>query len=75
MCFFLYTCCQNTWVFAACVSQGFPFFETSASSGAGVRPLFATLFARMLATIPGIPQDLASQAVHTATTLREEEGV
>ncbi len=53
--------------------QGFPFFEVSAASGHAVRTLFATLFARMLATIPGIPKDVSSLAVQMANTIREQE--
>uniref|UniRef100_A0A7S0RSD0 Uncharacterized protein n=1 Tax=Chlamydomonas leiostraca TaxID=1034604 RepID=A0A7S0RSD0_9CHLO len=56
-------------------AMGFPFFEVSASSGMGVRSLFSTLFARMLATIPGIPQEMAAQAVQSANAAREEEGL
>lgn len=53
--------------------QGFPFFEVSAASGQAVRTLFATLFARMLATIPGIPKDAAALAVQQAQLIREQE--
>ncbi len=44
-------------------------------SGQAVRSVFLTLFARVLATVPGIPQDLASLAVQQAAAAREEEGV
>jgi len=53
-------------------SHGFSFFEVSASNGSGVRPLFASMFARMLATIPGIPQELAALAVQQAKESRDE---
>eukprot|EP00798_Chlamydomonas_sp_ICE-L_P029061 gene29061-32266_t len=53
-------------------SHGFQFFECSASSGQGVKALFSSLFARMLATIGGIPQELASLAVQQAKDDREE---
>lgn len=52
--------------------HGLSFFEVSSSSGANVRQLFAALFARMLATIPGIPQDLTAAAVQLANSSREE---
>lgn len=55
------------------LSQGFFFFEVSASSGQNVRSLFVSLFARMLATIPGIPQELAAAAVQQANAVREED--
>eukprot|EP00201_Polytomella_parva_P009728 CAMPEP_0175059386 /NCGR_PEP_ID=MMETSP0052_2-20121109/12405_1 /TAXON_ID=51329 ORGANISM="Polytomella parva, Strain SAG 63-3" /NCGR_SAMPLE_ID=MMETSP0052_2 /ASSEMBLY_ACC=CAM_ASM_000194 /LENGTH=181 /DNA_ID=CAMNT_0016324933 /DNA_START=150 /DNA_END=695 /DNA_ORIENTATION=+ len=53
--------------------HGFPFFEVSASSGQGVRALFASLFARILATAPGIPEELAQAAVQQANAARQEE--
>lgn len=56
-------------------ARGFPFFEVSASSGQNVRLLFSALFARMLATIPGIPQELAAAAVQQANAARDEAGV
>mmetsp|Transcript_6869 Transcript_6869/g.18435 ORF Transcript_6869/g.18435 Transcript_6869/m.18435 type:complete len:210 (-) Transcript_6869:768-1397(-) len=55
--------------------QGFPFFEVSSASGHAVRTMFATLFARMLATIPGIPKDLSALAVQMANSIREQEGM
>ncbi|MEW5307166.1 MAG: hypothetical protein WDW38_002234 [Sanguina aurantia] len=54
-------------------SQGLAFFEVSACSGAGVKPLFTALFARMLATIPGIPEELTSLCVQQATMARQGE--
>ncbi len=44
-------------------------------SGQAVRSIFMSLFARVLATVPGIPQDLAAAAVQQASTAREEEGL
>ncbi|EFJ48349.1 hypothetical protein VOLCADRAFT_104739 [Volvox carteri f. nagariensis] len=54
-------------------SKGFPFYEVSASSGAGVKALFTSLFARILATVPGIPEDLTALAVQQANMARGEE--
>ena len=56
-------------------AHGFPFFEVSAASGQGVRALFQSLFARILATVPGIPEDLVAQAVAQAAQARDEEGL
>ncbi|KAG2437182.1 hypothetical protein HXX76_005846 [Chlamydomonas incerta] len=54
-------------------SKGFPFFEVSASSGSGVKALFTSLFARILATVPGIPEDLTALAVQHANMARGED--
>jgi DnaJ family protein C protein 27 len=55
--------------------QGFPFFEVSSASGHAVRTLFATLFARILATVPGIPKDLSALAVQMVNTMREQDNM
>lgn len=47
-------------------------WQVSSSSGQNIKAVFASLFARMLATIPGIPQDLAALAVQQANAAREE---
>ncbi|GFH14472.1 uncharacterized protein HaLaN_10533, partial [Haematococcus lacustris] len=55
-------------------SQGFQFFEVSSCSGQAVRPLFLSLFARLLATGANAPQELATAAAQHASAAREEEG-
>lgn len=55
-------------------SQGFQFFEVSSCSGQAVRPLFLSLFARLLATGANAPQELATTAAQQASAAREEEG-
>jgi DnaJ family protein C protein 27 len=37
--------------------------QVSAATGAGVKQLFTSLFARILATVPGMPEDLTALAV------------
>lgn len=54
-------------------AQGFAFFEVSSFSGQRVRSLFTSMFARMLATIPGVPQDLIQLAVQEAAQARGQE--
>lgn len=53
-------------------ARGFTFFEASAALGQNVKGVLASLFARILATVPGIPQDLASIAVQVPTSVRCE---
>ncbi len=47
--------------------------QVSSLNSQNVQALFATLFARMLATIQGAPQDLAALAVQQAKDVREEK--
>lgn len=47
-------------------AQGLLHFEVSAQSSQNVKALFASLFARLLATAPGIPQELTQLAVQEA---------
>ncbi|GMH35582.1 hypothetical protein BSKO_03450 [Bryopsis sp. KO-2023] len=54
-------------------SKGFLFFQVSSATGHHVVPMFATLFARVMATIQGIPEDLVSEAVHSAAHYRDIE--
>ena len=46
--------------------------QVSASSGQGVKALFQTLFARILATVAGMPEELAVLATQQANSAREE---
>ena len=50
-----------------------PLPQVSASSGAGVKALFTSLFARILATVPTIPEDLTALAVQQANMARGED--
>mmetsp|Transcript_4021 Transcript_4021/g.12569 ORF Transcript_4021/g.12569 Transcript_4021/m.12569 type:complete len:213 (+) Transcript_4021:329-967(+) len=43
-------------------TNGFLFFEVSAASGSQIRAMFTSLFARVLASVPGIPEGVASAA-------------
>lgn len=45
--------------------------QVSSVNSQNVHALFTSLFARMLATIPGIPQELASLAVQQAKEVRD----
>lgn len=45
--------------------------QVSSVNSQNVQALFTSLFARMLATIPGIPQELASLAVQQAKEVRD----
>lgn len=47
-------------------NRGFPFFEVSSHSGTRVAALFTTMLARLLATIPGMPQDAVTEMVKVA---------
>ena len=47
-------------------AQGFLHFEVSAQSSQNVKALFASLFARLLSCVPGIPQELSQEAVQEA---------
>mmetsp|Transcript_25971 Transcript_25971/g.76968 ORF Transcript_25971/g.76968 Transcript_25971/m.76968 type:complete len:206 (-) Transcript_25971:497-1114(-) len=53
-------------------AHGLPFFEVSAASAQNVGALFSTLFARVLATLPGVPQELSAAAVQAAKDVRQE---
>lgn len=53
--------------------QGFAFFETSAANGAGVRAVFTSLIARVLASIPGISPEAVAAAVQEASASRSSQ--
>jgi len=53
-------------------AQGFMYFEVSALNSQNVKPLFTALFARMLSTIPGVPQELSAAAVQVAKESRDD---
>mmetsp|Transcript_3467 Transcript_3467/g.5923 ORF Transcript_3467/g.5923 Transcript_3467/m.5923 type:complete len:249 (+) Transcript_3467:256-1002(+) len=49
-------------------ANGFLYFETSAESGARVKPLFAAIFQRVLTTLPHTPPEVLEEAAQLVQT-------
>ncbi|WIA35795.1 hypothetical protein OEZ86_004184 [Tetradesmus obliquus] len=57
------------------LAHNMPYYEVSAASGRGVRALFSSLFAAVLATLPGADCELVATAGRDALAARQAEGI
>ncbi|KAF6266267.1 P-loop containing nucleoside triphosphate hydrolase protein [Scenedesmus sp. NREL 46B-D3] len=57
------------------LAHNMPHFEVSAASGCGVKALFASLFAAVLAQLPGTDCELVATAGRDALAARQAEGM